>query len=47
MDGFLKKVRAWLGKVTDTPILGSMASDLLTLLDLLSDYRAGFYRYLP
>jgi uncharacterized membrane protein YkvA (DUF1232 family) len=47
MDGFLKKVRAWLGKVTDTPILGSMASDLLTLLDLLSDYRAGVYRDLP
>jgi uncharacterized membrane protein YkvA (DUF1232 family) len=29
------------------PLIGSMAEDLLTLIDLLSDYRAGIYRDLP
>ena len=47
MDGFLKKVRAWLSRVKHTPVLGSMAEDLLALLDLLTDYRAGIYRDLP
>ena len=47
MDGFLKKVRAWLSRVKHTPVLGSMAEDLLALIDLLSDYRAGIYRDLP
>ena len=47
MDGFLKKVKKWLGKVKNTPVLGSMAEDLMTLIDLLTDYRAGIYRDLP
>ena len=47
MDSFLKKVKTWLGRVRNTPILGSMAEDLMTLLDLLADYRAGIYRDLP
>ena len=47
MDGFLKKVKTWLGKVKDTPVLGSMAEDLLTLIDLLADYSRGVYKNLP
>ena len=47
MDGFLKKVKNWLGRVKNVPILGSMAEDLMTLLDLMADYRAGIYRDLP
>jgi uncharacterized membrane protein YkvA (DUF1232 family) len=47
MDGFLKKVKRWLHKVSGTPVLGSMAEDLMTLIDLLTDYRAGIYRDLP
>lgn len=47
MDGFLKKVKIWLGKVRNTPLLGSMAEDLMTLLDLLGDYRRGVYKNLP
>lgn len=47
MDAFLKKVKAWLHRVKNTPLLGSMAEDLLTLLDLLGDYRRGIYRDLP
>lgn len=47
MDGFLNKVKQWLGKVKNTPVLGSMAEDLMTLIDLLGDYRAGIYRDLP
>lgn len=47
MDGFLKKVKKWLSRVENTPVLGSMAEDLMTLIDLLTDYRAGIYRDLP
>jgi len=47
VDGFLKKVKSWLGRVSNTPVIGSMAGDLLTLLDLMADYRAGIYRDLP
>ena len=47
MDGFLKKVKNWLGKVKNAPILGSMAEDLMTLLDMLADFRSGTYRDLP
>lgn len=47
MDGFLKKVKSWLDRVKHTPILGSMAEDLVTLMDLLTDYRKGIYRDLP
>lgn len=47
MEEFLKKVRRWLGKVQNLPLFGSMAEDLVTLLDMLTDYRAGRYRDLP
>lgn len=47
MDEFLKKVKGWLGKVQSLPLFGSMAEDLVTLLDMLSDYRQGAYRDLP
>ena len=47
MEGFLKKVKIWLGKVQDLPLFGSMAEDLMTLIDLLSDYRRGIYKNLP
>lgn len=47
MDSFLKKVKSWLNRVKNAPILGSMAEDLVTLLDLLTDYRKGIYRDLP
>lgn len=47
MDAFLKKVKHWLGKVQNLPLFGSMAEDLVTLIDMLSDYRAGIYRNLP
>lgn len=47
MDSFLNKARVWLRKVRHTPLLGSMAEDLLTLIDLLTDYHKGIYRNLP
>lgn len=47
MDKFLKQMKTWLGKVRHLPLFGSMAEDLLTLIDLLCDYRAGIYRNLP
>jgi uncharacterized membrane protein YkvA (DUF1232 family) len=47
MDGFLKKVRIWLGKVQSLPLFGGLAEDLMTLIDLLEDYQAGFYRKAP
>ena len=47
MHNFLKKVKRWLGKVKNAPVLGSMAEDLMTLIDMLTDYGAGIYRDLP
>ena len=47
MDGFLNKVRAWLGKVRHLPLFGDLVEDLMTLIDLLTDYRRGIYRKAP
>lgn len=47
MEKFLKQVKRWLGKVRKLPLFGSMAEDLVTLLDMLSDYCRGVYRDLP
>lgn len=47
MDSFFNRVKRWLGRVQNTPVLGSMAEDLMTLIELLSDYRAGVYRDMP
>lgn len=47
MDGFLKKVKTWLEKVRNLPLFGGLAEDLLTLMDLLGDYRRGIYRSAP
>ena len=47
MDSFLKKLRTWLSRIRNSPVLGSLAEDLVTLIDLLEDYRAGRYRSLP
>ncbi len=47
MDGFLRKMRIWLEKVRNLPLFGGLAEDLLTLIDLLGDYRRGLYRSLP
>ena len=47
MEGFLKKVQSWLGRVSNVPLLGSMAEDLATLIDLLRDYSRGIYKNLP
>ena len=47
MDSFLKKTRTWLEKVRRAPLLGNLVEDLLTLLDMLTDYSRGLYRNLP
>ena len=47
MGSFLKKVKTWLSKVRKLPLFGGMAEDLITLIDMLEDYRAGLYRSLP
>ena len=47
MEGFLNKVRSWLGRVRNVPLFGAMAEDLVTLMDLLSDYSRGVYKNLP
>ena len=47
MESFLKKVKKWLSKVSQLPLFGTMAEDLMTLIDLLTDYCAGVYRNLP
>lgn len=47
MEGFLDKVKSWLGKVRGAPLFGAMAEDLITLIDLLRDYSRGVYKNLP
>ena len=47
MEGFLKKTRTWLEKVVKIPLFGNLAEDLLTLIDMLTDYCSGLYRNLP
>lgn len=47
MEGFLETMRRWVEKVKDIPLLGAMAEDLVTLVELLTDYRRGVYKNLP
>lgn len=47
MDKFLKSLRKWAVKVKNIPLLGSLADDLATLLDMLRDIRKGIYQKLP
>ena len=47
MEKFLTSTKRWLGKVTNVPLFGSMADDLITLIDMLMDYHQGFYKNLP
>ena len=47
MENFLKKVKRWLAKVRHLPLFGTIAEDLMTLIDLLTDYCTGIYRDLP
>ena len=47
MDKFLKAIRKWALKVKNIPLLGALAEDLATLLDMLRDCSQGIYRKLP
>ena len=47
MDRFLKALRRWAGKIKNIPLLGALADDLVTLLDMLKDCTTGCYRKLP
>lgn len=47
MDKFLKSIRKWACKVKNIPLLGALAEDLSTLLDMLRDCSRGVYRKLP
>ena len=47
MEGFLNKVARWLEKLRDTPVIGSLVEDLLTMTQLLSDCARGVYERLP
>lgn len=47
MEKFLQKMKSWLGKVRHVPLIGGMAADLMTVLDLVADYHRGIYRNIP
>lgn len=47
MDKFLKALRRWAVKLKNIPLLGALADDLVTLLDLLRDCFRGLYPKLP
>ena len=47
MEKFLNMVARWLEKIRNTPILGGVVEDLITMTELLSDCLRGAYEKLP
>lgn len=47
MEEFLAKVKSWMTKVKDVPVLGSIVDDLVTMIEISEDYIKGNYRDIP
>ena len=47
MEKFLQKVALWLTKIRNTPVIGDLVEDLITMTELLSDCLKGIYETLP
>lgn len=47
LEKFLQKAAAWLEKVRNTPVIGDVVEDLITMTELLSDCLRGIYENLP
>ena len=47
MERFLEKAARWLEKIRDTPVIGSVVEDLITMTQLLRDCTRGIYEKLP
>ena len=47
MERFLQRVALWLEKIKEMPVIGSLAADLITMTELLSDCLRGVYEQLP
>ena len=47
MEQFLQKVALWLEKIRSAPVIGSLAEDLITMTQLVSDCLKGIYEHLP
>ena len=47
MERFLEKVALWLEKIRNTPVLGNLVEDLMTMTQMVSDCFRGIYEDLP
>ena len=47
MEKFLEKVALWLEKLRNTPFLGNLVEDLMTMTQMVSDCFRGIYEDLP
>ena len=47
MEKFLEKVALWLEKIRNTPVLGNLVEDLMTMTQMVSDCFRGIYEDLP
>ena len=47
MQNFLQKVAAWLERIRQTPVIGNLVDDLITMTELVSDCLKGIYENLP
>ena len=47
MERFLEKVALWLERIRSAPVIGSLAEDLITMTQLVSDCLRGVYETLP
>ena len=47
MEKFLEKMALWLEKIRNTPVLGNLVEDLMTMTQMVSDCFRGIYEDLP
>ena len=47
LEKFLQKAAAWLEKVRNTPVIGDVVEDLITMTELMNDCLKGIYENLP
>lgn len=47
MKTFLEKVKAWLRKAKDIPVIGALVEEIITMIEMTGDYIAGNYRDVP
>lgn len=47
MKTFLEKVKAWLRKTKDIPVIGALVEEIIIMIEMTGDYMSGNYRDVP